>query len=288
MNHELYNKALKVWQGGPSLKDEYHSSTGFLSNSFIGDFLKCEYGAMIDYSHVIKKPESFNEAFAVGHLTEAICFEGEEGEQKMLERYEQYAFDRSKKPKAWVRNSREYAKSITRHDNIKKLLQAEGSKYHQTLIFKLHGVDWRGEVDYLNLNKLTEIDMKTTKSSFYEKSWRNVDGKNVKDSTFIDDWNYHRQRAIYQYGINELYEVQVLSRILAVSKKNKSVKLFKFDDQERLDYEVKNLIPTVNRFKTLRDGESEPTMCKECVHCVEAEKVETEISVSTYCAELYI
>jgi len=281
VNRELYEKALEVWSNGPKVAEEYHDSTGFMSNSFIGDFKRCEYSAIIKYAK-IEKEEGFKDAFAVGHLTEAICFEGEAGEKKMLDRYKDDAFMKSGKPKAWVNNSREYAESIMRHDNISRLLKSEGSKYHKTLIFNMLGMAWRAEVDYLNLNKAVEVDMKTTKSSFKERSWN--DNLRGRFNTFIDDWDYHRQRAIYQRGIKQLYDVDVTPHILAVSKKNKSVRFFKFDDQDLLNSKIKGLQEVVDRVKRVLSAEDEPNQCEECSHCVDSEVIDFVIKTSEYCA----
>jgi hypothetical protein len=285
VNKELYNKALEVWQAGPNADNEYHNSTGFLSNSFIGDFLKCEYDAVIKYAKVQDSEIGFNEAFATGHLVEAICFEGEEGKNKMLERYKEDAYMKSGKPKAWVGHCIDYAESIMRHDNIERLLTSESSIYHRSIFFKLHGMPWRAELDYLNLNKHVEIDMKTTKAKFNDRSW-NSETK-TRDLTFIDEWNYHRQRAIYQHAVKLIYDEMVTPHILAVSKGNKSVRFFKFDNQDRLDYELKSLAPIVDSIKEVLDGEREPKQCESCVNCVESEVVDFVINASEYCAEVY-
>lgn len=338
MNQELYRKALDVWQDGPKVAPDYHDCTGFMSNSFVGDFIECEYSAIIKYAKIQDKDTGFKEAFATGHLVEAICFEGDEGKDKMLERYKDNAFKpipESKQKKwddyilakkmkpvledssteftidnepltkiqvnkfkkildnppeepeaetyAWVDHSIEYAESIMRHDNIKRLLQSESSKYHQTLIFNMFGMSWRMEADYLNLNKSIEVDMKTTKASFSDRSWNQ--STRSKSNTFIDDWNYHRQRAVYQYGIKSIYDSIVVPHILAVSKKNKSVRMFKFDDQARLDNELSKLAFVADRAKEVIAGESEPILCEECEQCVSSEKVDFVINTSSYCAE---
>ena len=279
MDHEKLNKALKIWQQGPQFnKENYHSSTGFMSNSFIGDFQKCEYDAVLRYA--IKEKSEFNVNFAVGHLTEAYIFEGDEGFEKMVERYAENTLSkRGGGYLKWVNDALELAKSITRHEQLVNLFKSEGSIYHETLQFKLHGMDWRGEVDYLNLNKLSEIDLKTTKSNFKDKSWNEA---TRQKENFIEAFNYHRQRAVYQIGIRDKYDVVVVPRILAVSKTTKSVRLFKFDDQDRLDYEIQQLIPITDRIKEVISGEDAPSQCEVCANCVESENVMNEILVSKF------
>ena len=280
MDIEKLNEALAAWQEGPKLDEsDYHNSTGFLSNSFIGDFLSCEYGAILGYG--IKENQPFNSVFAIGHLVEAEIFEGKEGRNKMLERYGDNALKKDGKPYKWTEDSRELAQSVTKHNKLKDLFRSEGSIYHQIITFDLHGFKWRGEIDYLNLNKNTEIDLKTTKD-FNDKSWN--EETRQKDMTFIDNWNYHRQRALYQVGIKSNFDQMVQPRILAVSKKNKSVRMFKFDDQDRLDYEISSLLPITDRIKTVINGEDKPQQCEVCDHCVASETVDTEILTSEYCA----
>ncbi len=97
MNIELLTEALAIWQEGPKFnKEDYHSSTGFLSNSFIGDFVKCEYDSVIRYA--IKTESEFNEIFAIGHAAEAYIFEGAEGFNKKLAEYKDNSLGRKTKP----------------------------------------------------------------------------------------------------------------------------------------------------------------------------------------------
>jgi len=324
MDIEKLNEALEIWNKPPYLDpNNYHNSLGFLSNSFIGSFINCEYAAIIDGA--LKEPSEYNEAFFIGHATEALIFNGQKGFDEVIQDHKIYVLNArkvadlkkdlerpdlpmsllnkkrlpelqqlakesgidiydKKKPKSAVYEAYNLAKSVIRHAHLKALLRAEGSIYHQVITFDLHGVKWRGEIDYLNLNKNTEIDLKTTASDYHERSW-NEETK-TKDFTFIDSWNYHRQRALYQVGIKQKYDQLVQPRILAVSKKTKSVRMFKFDDQERLDHEIRLLLPIVQRFKAVLDGDK-PQQCETCKHCVESEDVRGEILTSKFCAAWY-
>lgn len=322
MNHELLTEALTIWQEGPKFnKEDYHSSTGLLSNSFIGDFIKCEYSAIIQ--HALKTESGFNENFAIGHATEAYIFEGQSGFDKMLSKYKDEAYNKKLKtkliegilesgvsintkaelnklkmpeiyeacascnvdiydklnPKSWVWDSYHFAKSVTRHKKYVDLFRSEGSKYHQALVFELCGMKWRGEVDYMNLNKLAEIDLKTT-ADMHKRTWNE---ETRTKQNFIESWNYFRQRALYQYGIKQLFDKQVVPRILAICKKTKSVRMFQFDDQERLDSEIGLLIPIVDRVKEVIAGEDKPQQCERCATCVESESpAEYEIKASQF------
>jgi len=280
MDIEKLTKALEIWRAPAFLDpDEYHNSTGFLSNSFIGDFIGCEYSALIKYA--IKEKQPFSQTFAIGHLVEAEIFEGEEGRENMLNKYGKNALKKDGSPYKWTEYSSRLAKSVTRHEKLRDLFRSEGSIYHQTMTFSLFGLMWRGEIDYLNLNKNTEIDLKTTKD-FNSKSWNEETRK--KDLTFIDEWNYHRQRALYQKGINENFGQIVQPRILAVNKTTESVRMYKFDDQERLKHEISELFSITDRFKAIVDGDEKPQQCQVCSHCVASEDVDTEILTSEFCA----
>jgi len=280
MNIDLLTKALKVWQEGPKFnKEDYHASTGLLSNSFIGDFINCEYSAVI--KHALKTESGFNQNFAIGHIVEAEIFEGEEGRERMIEVYKNNAISANTgKPYKWLEDTRFFAQSVIRHQKYVDLFRSEGSKYHQSLVFELLGMKWRGEVDYLNINKAAEIDLKTT-ADMYKKTWNE---STRSKETFIESWNYFRQRALYQYGINQLFDVQVTPRILAICKKTQSVRMFRFDDQERLDSEIGLLTPIVDRIKEVIAGEDNPHQCERCALCVESEKpADYEILVSEFC-----
>lgn len=335
MNTELLNSALKVWQRGPKLDEEnYHNSTGFLSNSFIGDFLKCEYNAVINYA--FKPEEEFQDYFAIGQTVEHIIFEGHENLNEYLKRYgdkglapvtkkAQTEYDDiclahdfktmgdlfrmsngklptkqqidklerlfkenpviSKKPeptwRAWVYKAVELSKTVTKHKNLVSLFRADNSDYHKIFTFEMFGMMWRIEVDYLNLNKETEIDLKTNRD--FDMFEYNEDTRK-KDLSFIDTHDYHRQRGIYQKGIFIKTGVHVTPRILAINKKTKSVRMFRFDDQDRLDFEIRALEPVVDRVKEVLSGETEPRQCEVCPNCVESENTNFEIKTSQYCA----
>jgi hypothetical protein len=282
MNIEKLNKALEVWQRGSQLDADYHKSKGFISNSFIGNFIECEYDAIIRYSLDIES--EFKQAFAIGHLVEAEIFEGEEGFKKTLDKYGDHVTQKTGKPYKWVEDCREFARSVMKHDNIMNLLRHDKGIYHKVLTFDLHGLKWRGEVDYMNIDLGVEVDLKTTADGFKDKSF-NPDTR-CYDLTFIDKYNYHRQRALYQYGIKQIYGVEVRPRILATSKKNMSTRLFKFDDQERLNYEIKKLSAVADRIKQVISGEEMPEQCEECKMCVQDEIIDFEILTSEYCAKV--
>ncbi len=282
MNHETYDKALTVWQEGPDVKEDYHSSTGLISNSFVGNFIKCEYSAVIEYSRVLKPKDEFKECFAVGHITEAYVFEGQPGFIKMTERYKENIYQKNGNLYKWVADCKVYGDAIIKKKAFRDLLRSEGSQYHKTYLFSMFGLDWKAEIDYLNLIKRAEVDLKTTRSEFSNRSWNPK--ARLKNFTFIDEWNYHRQRAVYQKAIKIIDDVDVKPHILAVCKSNNSVRLFEFDDQSRLDYELKQLEPVADRIKKVLSGEESPEMCEECEHCVRDEKIDYAISVSTYCA----
>ena len=57
-----------------------------------------------------------------------------------------------------------------------------------------------------------------------------------------------------------------------------------FRDQERLNYEIANLAPIVDRFKEVVSGEVEPRQCEVCTRCVDSEVIDYEIDTSEYCA----
>jgi hypothetical protein len=279
-----YQKAIDLFNQGPKLNEEdYHASTGFLSNSFIKSFQKCEYSSIIEMGE--KSESTFNQTFAIGHLVEAYIFEGEDGFQQMCERYKDNVYSKAKGKETqllkWVTDCKVLANSVLKHDNLKSLLRSESSIYHQVLTFDLHGMMWRGEIDYLNLNKKIEVDLKTTASNFKDKSY-NPETRQ-RDLTFIDEWDYHLQRALYQEGIRQTFDIEVTPYILATSKSTKSTRLFKFDDQDKLDSKIAGLAPIIERFQQVLSG-SDPVKCEICPNCVKDEIIDFEILTSKYCA----
>lgn len=278
---ERYKKALDVWNQGTRLnEDDYHSSTGMMSNSFIGAFQKCEYSAIIADTET--QSENSKKCFAEGHLIEAYIFEGEEGFNKMKSHYGDFLIDSrtlntTKKELKWVNDALVTAKFMAKHP-LAKFIQSESSKYHEIITFELEGVMFRAEIDCLNLNKETEIDVKTVGYCLFDKQWNGE-----RKVNFIEAHNYTRQRALYQLGIKDKYDVLVTPRIYAGSKKTRSCRMFKFDDQVRLDDEIENIKPVIERFQEVLGG-AEPHKCEVCSHCVENEVIDFEILTSSFCA----
>lgn len=341
MDLEKLNKALAIWQGPASINsDNYHDSKGYMSNSFVGEFLKCEYNAVLNYA-LGKDHEEFKKHLAIGQTVEHIIFNGENDLHEYLENkfgsdgmapvtksaqnlfndiVLSHKYNESKKmndvefelpngkkptktqrdrmdkivkdypeipeppepqPRAWVEEAQELAKQVTKHEDLIRILRSEGSVYHQVLTFEMYGLLWKVEVDYLNRNKETEIDLKTNRD--FDRMEYNEDTRQ-KDLTFIDVHDYFRQRAIYREAIKRVLKFDPTSRILAINKATKSVRMFKFDDVERLDHEIKTLEPIATRIKEVINGEEIPRQCGVCPNCVESESVMTEILVSSFCA----
>lgn len=279
---DRYKQALEVWNQGPKLnEDDYHSSTGLMSNSFIGSFTKCEYSAIISDT----EPESGDnkKCFAEGHLIEAYIFDGEEGFNKMKAHYGDFliaknTLNTTRKELKWVNDALITAKFMSKHP-LAKFIQSESSQYHEIISFELEGVMFRMEIDCLNLNKETEIDVKTVGYCLFDKQWNGERRVN-----FIEAHNYTRQRALYQLGIKDKYEVLVTPRIYAGSKKTRSCRMFRFDNQDRLNDEIENIKPVIERFQAVLEG-AEPHKCEVCSHCVDDEVIDFEILTSEFCAK---
>lgn len=263
------------WFKTPIQNGSYHDWTGFISNSFLGDFEECQFGALTKFTTPQEK--EFNETFATGHAVEAKVFGGQQGFDAYLARVTEHAYMKSGKAYAWVTKANDYADAIIRQAKIMKLLA--GGIYHQTIAFEMFGFAFKAEVDYMNVDKKIEVDLKTTASNFVDHDYNPLE--KVRNLTFIDKYNYHRQRAIYREAIVSQFAFVPKQYILAVSKTTKSVKLFHFDDAERLDNELRKVEGQLEVLKDILAGEA-PLRCGICEYCVATEIIDSAILVSKF------
>ncbi|MFT5871135.1 MAG: hypothetical protein ACI8WT_000033 [Clostridium sp.] len=174
--------------------------------------------------------------------------------------------------------------NVLRNDPLVEQIR-EGTK-EQIFTGKIGGVDFKIQVDILNLEKGYFADIKTTKN-LQESYWNN---EIRSKETFINKYDYYAQIAIYSEILKQNTGlVDYLEPYLIV-----------VDKQEVPDHEViymgKSFIPDklaeiesrLSHITDVRNGTIEPIFCGKCDYCRSVKKILKPISLSEYEMELGI
>jgi hypothetical protein len=167
---------------------------------------------------------------------------------------------------------------VLRNDPLVQQIR-EGEK-EQIFVGKIGGVDFKIQVDILNLEKGYFADIKTTKG-LSETYWNN----DIRSKeTFINKYDYQAQIAIYAEILKQNTGlVDYLEPYLIVVDKQDTPdheviymgKSFISDKLAEIESRLEHII-------AVRDGELLPIPCGKCDYCRSIKKIEKPISVLEY------
>jgi hypothetical protein len=132
---------------------------------------------------------------------------------------------------------------------------------------KVFGVQWMGKLDCLNLQRQIFIDLKTTRS-IRDKQWNQ---KDMLRESFIRNYNYYLQLAVYQELIKQQYGVTCRPIIMAVSKDkvpDKQGFIFESDEDQMYMQSAMMTVESLQpHIEAVKNGEEAPTSCGLCDYC---------------------
>lgn len=158
----------------------------------------------------------------------------------------------------------------------------EGASFEQIFTGKIAGVDFKIQVDILNLDKGYFVDLKTTKN-LSETYWSTT--KRGKES-FIDKYDYYCQIAIYAEILRQslgMAEGEYLEPYIIPVDKRKDVPDHAIIDmgtsfiKDKLE-EIKTKLPHI---VAVREGREEPIACGKCDYCRSIKKAKI-ITIGEY------
>ncbi|WP_306419284.1 PD-(D/E)XK nuclease-like domain-containing protein [Levilactobacillus bambusae] len=207
-------------------------------------------------------PDSNVEVLLVGNYLHSY-FESKEAHQRFLEENSK-AIYKYGKPEKGIKSSFRQADSmidaLEADANFNRLYQGE-----KEVVVKgeLYGVQWKGKIDCLNLDRGMFMDLKTV-DDIHKKHW-DVDSHQYV--SFPLDRSYDLQMAIYRELIHQQFDVWCDPYIIAVSKQVVPDKgIYSIPDylmQERLG-QVEMDQP---RIESVIHHEEEPIRCEHCDYC---------------------
>ena len=134
---------------------------------------------------------------------------------------------------------------------------------------EIEGVEFKGKIDCLNVEKGYFVDIKTTKSDIDSMVWvqDEASGRNIQVRWF-EAWGYILQMAVYKKMLEEKYGKKFTPIIYAVTKESTpDTRAIVFQSQEKLDYELSELSMLIKRLDDVKKGKEWVTPCGHCEYC---------------------
>lgn len=269
--------------GGESLMnlttENYHSFEAnkvYMSNSQYGKWMECEARAYAQYVTGDYKSET-TKAMLKGSFVHAY-FEGEEAFKEFQSKHTEI-YSRGNPTNGLLKDFADALNMIATVNNDPVLMDYLKGEPEKIFTAEFAGVVWKCRIDNIDYDNLRFTDLKTCKS-ITEKKWKSVsDGMNDKwnvQMNFIDYWNYWRQFAVYSEieRIASNREQRLRPYMIAVSSETVPDKaLIRFDDMDRLQTELNNIIYNMPRIIEIKEGREIPTRCESCDYCKSTKKI---------------
>lgn len=229
----------------------------------------CDSTIEKDKPHICNVPK----AFLVGGYVDAY-FEG------TLDKYKELHPEIFTQKGELRSDYKQAEKMIERCKRDKKFMQYMSGDKQTIMTAYMFGADWKIKIDSYIEGKAI-VDLKT--SSDFHKIFRAIDDNgNFYPTTFIEQYGYHKQLAIYQKVV-EINTGKKLPCFIAVVEKNDvpDIELIGID-QTMLDEALSEIEFNMPQIISLRNGETKPISCKRhsCLYCRTHKVITKPISIS--------
>lgn len=246
------------------LSDEnYYSNEAdwqYMSTSQYKSFLKCEAAALAKLKGEWQ-PSSDPKALLVGNYVHSY-FESLEVHEAFKEENKSKMFS-SRKPHGLLKDFQIAEQMIERLKQEEAFMNIYQGEKEAIVIGELFGATWKGKIDCLNLEEGYFVDIKTTKD-MHERKWNEEYGAR---ETFLVNFGYVLQMAIYQELILQKFGKHCIPIIAAVSKQTPSEARLITIDEDKMAYELVLLKEKIERIVKVKNGEEKPQACGVCEYC---------------------
>lgn len=248
-------------------KDNYYSSEADLSTMSVSQyklFMKCEKQALAKIKGEYKQLES--DAFLLGKYVHSWS----EGTLEKFKGDNPSLYSSQGKTKGQLKSTFKVAETMVKaleKDNVcMKFLEGQKEVIIQGELF---GVKWRGMVDVLNLEKGFFSDLKTTQAIH----------KKYGGLTFIEQYGYIEQMAIYRELIKQQFNLDLVPYIVAIEKNDNPLKAVIRVDDYYTEPKLEEIEYNIERIKGIKEGSIAPLGCGECDYCRKISKVTQILSI---------
>jgi hypothetical protein len=232
----------------------------YFSVSQFNSFTRCESATMAELRGDYRREVS--DAMLAGQMTAAWC-EGALAFNAWMEENKSTVLNKSGKP---YKAFEDVYRMIEALQGDRLCMEYLGGRKEEIFTATLFGAPWKIKVDVIDDANERIVDLKTTRS-IHAYEWVESLGKK---GTFIDQYSYHRQLAIYAevhgraVGSNNIYS----KYIVAVSKEDPcDLEVIDMTDMDRHESELESVRILMPRFIAVKNGEIEPDRCGRCEWC---------------------
>lgn len=249
-------------------KDNYYSSEADLSTFSVSQyklFKQCEAKALAKVRGEYKQADS--EAFLLGKYIHSWS----EGTLETFKDENPALFSSRGSTKGQLKSSYQVAdKMINALEKDKVCMNFLKGEKEVIIQGELFGVEWRGMVDVLNIDKGFFGDLKTTQGIYKKYSG----GLN-----FIEQYGYVEQMAIYRELIKQQFGVDLVPYIVAVTKEDIPDKAVIRIDKAYTKPKLEEMKFYIERFKAIKEGKENAVGCGSCDYCKSVNKVSKILSL---------
>ena len=130
---------------------------------------------------------------------------------------------------------------------------------------ELYGVEWKGKIDLLNVEKGYFVDLKTSRG-FDNRYWDKDRNRYV---SFVEAFGYVIQMGIYEKLLEMKYGKAFTGYIIAVSKETPSnIEAIQIEPAEK-EFDLGLVQQRIGRVEQVKTGQEKPRMCGKCEYCRE-------------------
>lgn len=253
------------------LGEDYYSVASarrYWSISQYKRFRECEARALAELEGEWEDQRD-NTALLVGNMVHSY-FESPEAHKKFMDENADAMISKAGKTKGQLKADFLVGKRmIERLEADKEFMEYYVGQKEVAVTGKIEGVEFKGKIDCLNVEKGYFVDIKTTKSDIDTEVWiwDEASGKNIQVRWF-EAWGYILQMAAYKKMLEEEYGKEFLPIIYAVTKEPyPDTRAIAFESQEILDYELTKLSMLIQRLDKVKRGEEKAKPCGHCEYC---------------------
>lgn len=253
------------------LGEDYYSVASarqYWSISQYKRFRECEARALAELEGEWEDQRD-NTALLVGNMVHSY-FESPEAHKKFMDENADAMISKTGKTKGQLKSDFLVGqRMIERLEADKEFMEYYVGQKEVAVTGKIEGVEFKGKIDCLNVEKGYFVDIKTTKSDIDTEVWvrDEASGKNIQVRWF-EAWGYILQMAAYKKMLEEEYGKEFLPIIYAVTKEPyPDTRAIVFESQKILDYELTKLSVLIQRLDKVKRGEEKAIPCGRCEYC---------------------
>lgn len=261
MKTQTNSKALDL------LGDDYYSpesATRYWSVSQFKDFKKCQAQAVAKLAGEWQE-SSDKTALIVGNYVHSY-FESQEAHTAHIEQYSDVMISKSGKSKGDLKAPYKAADTmIMALENDEQFMNYYQGEKEVAATGFIDGVEFKGKIDCLNIDKGYFVDIKTTRFPIDETIWSPEFGARLR---WFEEYGYVLQMAVYQELLRQTYNKTFLPIIYAVTKEDvPDTRAIAFKSKEKLNYELGELSLLIKQFDDVKKGILKPESCGHCDFC---------------------